>query len=68
MDLPGRMGYAEAQVVPPLSAGSAHRRCCHPVAAPVLQRREVDHSTIIQINGDSYRRRRARRAGRTSEG
>ena len=25
--------------------------------------RLVDHSTIIQINGESYRRRRARRAG-----
>lgn len=28
--------------------------------------RLVDHSTIIQINGESYRRRRARRAGRTA--
>ncbi len=30
--------------------------------------RLVDHSTIIQINGESYRRKRARRLGRPSSG
>ena len=29
--------------------------------------RLVDHSTIIQINGESYRRRRARRQGRPAD-
>jgi hypothetical protein len=30
--------------------------------------RLVDHSTIIQINGESYRRQQARRLGRPSTG
>ncbi len=30
--------------------------------------RLVDHSTLIRINGESYRRRRARRIGRSSAG
>jgi hypothetical protein len=30
--------------------------------------RLVDHSTIIQINGESYRRKRSRRIDRSSAG
>jgi DNA replication protein DnaC len=30
--------------------------------------RLVDHSTVVQINGESYRRRRARRVGQAAKG